>query len=33
VTEVARRLGKDRTQIYRWIRRYRISVTGARHEP
>jgi DNA-binding NtrC family response regulator len=33
VTEVARRLGKDRTQIYRWIRRYRIRVTGVRHEP
>ncbi len=32
VAEVARRLGKDRTQIYRWIRRYRISVTGVRHE-
>jgi len=32
VTEVARRMGKDRTQIYRWIRKFRISVTGARHE-
>jgi len=32
VTEVARRLGKDRTQIYRWIRKFRISVTGVRHE-
>jgi transcriptional regulator of acetoin/glycerol metabolism len=28
VTEVARRLAKDRTQIYRWIRRFGLQREG-----